>query len=457
MAASSSSSRKLASVQVVRSILPHPNADNLMIATILGWEAIINKSEGIQEGDVVVYIETDSLLPLDTKCIREDMKTRFKKNKYKRAWWYRVKIISLRGYHSMGLVVPLSMVGEIIGLEDESDTMFIALRDAGAPKDEIYQILGKRMIGDDITSLLGIRKWEAKTFSPGMTNKPKIKDNFPTHILKKTDETRIQTCPEVLETIKEYHTYEIVEKEDGTSGSYFYDPILDTLVVCSRNYSLDEPVVEEETDLSPPYPVDDYIKYYPKSTSGDTSYRRRMCVYQYIAKKYNLLERLRAFYNENCLDTISNNDPLLSPDRKTVRNAFPNIFLQGEIVGRNIQKNLLGLSSIEFRIFNVGYQKSGDTPQRVLMKDVARSYVDGFLNVRFPDYEKLVFAPILEWGDAKDWPYTTIRDHLIPLSKGFYPGTKNHREGLVVRVGGEYGDVRLSFKVINPEYLLKHD
>jgi hypothetical protein len=48
---------------------------------------------------------------------------------------------------------------------------------------------------------------------------------------------------------------------------------------------------------------------------------------------------------------------------------------------------------------------------------------------------------------------------LLKLARGVYPGTKNPREGIVVRPlverRSEVLDGRLSFKVINNDYLLK--
>ena len=41
------------------------------------------------------------------------------------------------------------------------------------------------------------------------------------------------------------------------------------------------------------------------------------------------------------------------------------------------------------------------------------------------------------------------------ISKGYYPGTDNFREGLVYRLKNDWNkDKRLSFKVINDDYLI---
>jgi len=93
--------RKLASIQKIISIDPHPNADTLEIAKVLGWSTIIKKGE-FKPGDEIVYIEVDSVLP---------KKPEFEfLSKYN----YRVKTIKLRGIVSQGIIFPKSIIGKNI-------------------------------------------------------------------------------------------------------------------------------------------------------------------------------------------------------------------------------------------------------------------------------------------------------------------------------------------------------
>jgi len=55
--------RKLASVQRIKDIQPIPNADNIEVATVLGWHCVVRKGE-FKPGDLCVYFEIDSLLPM---------------------------------------------------------------------------------------------------------------------------------------------------------------------------------------------------------------------------------------------------------------------------------------------------------------------------------------------------------------------------------------------------------
>ena len=57
-----SMSRKLASVQKVKTVKPIEGADRIEVVQILNWDCVAKKGE-FQPGDIVVYFEIDSLLP----------------------------------------------------------------------------------------------------------------------------------------------------------------------------------------------------------------------------------------------------------------------------------------------------------------------------------------------------------------------------------------------------------
>ena len=109
--------RKLASVQIISKIEKHPNADNLLIASVLGWESIINKKDNYQVGDKVIFFEIDSFLP----CIDEFEFLR--KSCYKNSpilgEGLRLKTVRLRGNLSQGLIMKL----ETFFTKDEIDNL----------------------------------------------------------------------------------------------------------------------------------------------------------------------------------------------------------------------------------------------------------------------------------------------------------------------------------------------
>lgn len=54
--------RKLASIQTILEINPIEGADNIVVATVLGWHCVVKKGE-FNVGDKIIYIEVDSILP----------------------------------------------------------------------------------------------------------------------------------------------------------------------------------------------------------------------------------------------------------------------------------------------------------------------------------------------------------------------------------------------------------
>jgi len=110
----------LAQILNITKIRPHPNADLLEIAQVLGWEAVVKKGE-YKEGDIIAFLFPDASLP-DKPCFS------FYNSKSN-----RIKTIKLRGFMSQGIVENLEKIGYSGPIE----------------------------IGKDIHEELGITKWEA--------------------------------------------------------------------------------------------------------------------------------------------------------------------------------------------------------------------------------------------------------------------------------------------------------
>ena len=112
----------------------------------------------------------------------------------------------------------------------------------------------------------------------------------------------------------------------------------------------------------------------------------------------------------------------------------PHLAVQGELVGPGIQNNRLGLKDHRCMIFNIYDRNEG----RYLSFDEMR-YVALGLN----------FVPF--WDEGDSFGYT--QEDLLREAEGFYEGTTNHREGIVIRSNDD-GE-RISFKAISNAYLLK--
>lgn len=198
--------RKLASIRTISALNPIEGADRIEVATIDGWNVVVNK--GIHTvGEVIVYFEIDSLLP-----VRDEFEF-LRKSSYIKlndgTEGFRLKTIRLRGQVSQGLVTPLSVLPS-----------------------------GNWNIDDDVTDVLGVIKYEA----PIPANlSGVVKGNFPSFI-KKTDEERAQNFAKDWSKFKNYK-YFVTEKLDGTSFTcYLRD---DVFGVCTRN--LDIKRDEEQT------------------------------------------------------------------------------------------------------------------------------------------------------------------------------------------------------------------
>ena len=102
---------KLASIEVIKEIAPHSNADSLEIAKVLGWQIIVRKGE-FKAGESVVFIPIDTILP-DAEW------SAFLKKGGKPI---RLNTIRLRGEYSQGLVQPLSILPEHVrGWQEGAD------------------------------------------------------------------------------------------------------------------------------------------------------------------------------------------------------------------------------------------------------------------------------------------------------------------------------------------------
>ena len=120
----------------------------------------------------------------------------------------------------------------------------------------------------------------------------------------------------------------------------------------------------------------------------------------------------------------------------------PEMVVQAELIGPGIQKNRLGLKTPQLAAFNVYDQEAS----RFLSHDEASDFL---ASIGVPMVDEL------ERGDA----FAHDQASLLELAEGYYPGTRNEREGIVIRPQAESLSPvlggRLSFKAISNRYLLK--
>ncbi len=190
--------RKLATVRRVDELQPIEGADKIELAVVDGWKCVIKKDE-FKVGDLVVYCEVDSFLP-----IRDDFEF-LRKSSYKRMdelEGFRLRTVKLRGQISQGLLIPTSILNRKVEL------------------------------GEEVTDELGIVKYEPPV--PSCLNGTVI-GPFPGFI-SKTDEERIQNLASDYDSFQSKPFY-VSEKLDGTSFTAFLN---EDFGVCGRNWQYAE-------------------------------------------------------------------------------------------------------------------------------------------------------------------------------------------------------------------------
>jgi RNA ligase (TIGR02306 family) len=194
---------KLASIEIIKNIREHSNAESLEIAEILGWQTIVKK--GIhKEGDKVAFITIDTIVPrYNWSEFLVDQKNPDKP--------IRIKNIKLRGEYSSGLVIPLSEFPE--------------------------QFTETVVVGENLTELLGVTKYIKEI--PANLSGETLGD-FPTSIISKTDEDNGLNDPNLVEKVLNHDSHiTVTQKLDGSSITLIVeDGALSQ--VCTRNLSKKE-------------------------------------------------------------------------------------------------------------------------------------------------------------------------------------------------------------------------
>ena len=190
--------RNLAHVERIRAVHPIVGKDRIVLAEVLGWTVIVQKDQ-MSDGDLVVYVEIDSVLPE-----REEFEFLRSKN-------FRIKTMKMAGCLSQGICFPLSILPE-----------------------------GEYQEGQDLTEILGIKQYEETMDVEPTVRTPKNTKQYPKFLMRmawfrklvlpkkqakgfpdfisKTDETRIENAPFYLE---DKSPMIATEKIDGQSGTFF--------------------------------------------------------------------------------------------------------------------------------------------------------------------------------------------------------------------------------------------
>lgn len=363
--------RKLASVQKIVDIQPIKDADKIEVAQVLGWQCVIAKKDNLKIGDLVVYIEVDSIVP--DKPEFEFLRDRK----------FRVRTIKLRGQVSQGLVLPISYLPNKNWKEgdDVTDLLGIKKYDPQGEAEQKAFEQNQKIQKNRIAKYLYQNSFFRKIFMALQPKKERY--SFPSFI-KKTDEDRIQLFPDICETEKDT-VFSATEKIDGQSltaflvkkPKHFWSKQQYDFGVCSRNFRLKE---------------------------NDSSWWT-------VARQYKLKEALEALIGEAEYAVI-----------------------QGEVIGEGIQGNKYGIKGYDFYVFNIVFPAGSCSNELI-------QYLTNNVGLKA--------VPLV----SRNFRLKDTIAECVEMAKGKSVLKDIQREGIVVR-NNEKG---LSFKIINPDFLLKYE
>jgi RNA ligase (TIGR02306 family) len=236
--------RKLASIREIAEIKPIEDADDIELAIVDGWQCVVKKDE-FKKGDLCIYFEIDSFLP-----IRQEFEF-LRKSSYRKIGdkeGFRVKTIRLRGQISQGLAISSKSLDVL-------------------PRFPFSSFI----IGDDLTERLKVLKYEPPI--PACLSGI-MKGNFPSFI-PKTDQERVQNIWSKIKDCDE--SFEVTVKLDGTSCTYYLKD--GVFGVCSRNLELVEDDNNTLWKLAKLYKMEDILKEYGKNLAlqGEVIGERIQC------------------------------------------------------------------------------------------------------------------------------------------------------------------------------------
>jgi len=376
--------RKLASIQKIVSVEEIPGANTVVKVKVLGWELVAKRSD-FKTGDLCVFFETDSLLP------KENPVFAFMANRK-----YRVKTVKMAGQVSQGLALPLSLFPDVesLGLTE----------------------------GADLTDRLGIVKYEKEETDPEtvISNKKdskilkfllkykimrtlilpflsKEKGGFPSDIISKSDETRIQCMPGILQTEAD-SKFIASEKIEGSSATFSISRIGlfgTSFKVCSRNMKLS----------------------------------RSQNVWWQMYDAYQIRAYLKG---------------ILSLLGKSVKS----VAIQGEIIGPKICNNIYCLKEPDLYVYRVKINYR-DGSVSFFNPYKMRELFDG-VQAKFGIKVELKVVPVIWDGWLTQFPDV---NSILEFADGFSKLKPDQlREGLVF---SKINDPNVSFKTVSRKYLLQ--
>ena len=377
--------RKLASIRRIADIQPIEGADAIVVATVDGWKVVVKKDE-FKVGDLAVYLEIDSWVPHElAPFLSKGQEPR----EYNGVKGERLRTIKLRGQVSQGLLLPIEQTIR------ELPQQFIQYLPGGYVQFGGLEPIRLFEVDTDLTEILGIQKWEAPI--PAQLQ-GQAAGMFPTSLIPKTDQERIQNCfGDIQKRAKRFATEKVWNAETQTLE--------------------ERPVVVPEDFKEPTYEV-------TMKLDGSSC-----TIFRWEGELRVCSRNLELKINEE------NRDNTFVVMALKIGDMIPNgIAFQGELMGPGIQGNREGFAEHKFFVFDV-------------FDIVKHEYLPPMMRRHVCERRGLDHVPMI--GDAWNAPESV--ESGLAIAEG---PSINHkiREGLVWKCNE---GPSFSFKTISNQFLLK--
>jgi len=281
--------RKLATIQKITALEPIANKDRIELASILGWKVIVGKGE-FQVGDLAVYCEYDTLLP-----IKQEFEF-LRSNCFSPKWnGFRIRNMKMAGVFSQGIVFSTPILPKKVKVKegvDVTDTLEVRKYDP----EYLAEMLKPQKRPAWLKYMLK-KEWFRKLYF-WMKGNPNRKNLYPEDI-SKSDETNVQAAFAHIQKCYPDHRFYKTEKLEGQAATYEY----------------------RAKGKRPKFRVYSHNFQRPKP-DGSTWWR--------YALENRIEEKLKANSKK-----------------------YPAIAVQGELVGPGIQKNIYELPAIKLYVYSV--------------------------------------------------------------------------------------------------------
>lgn len=414
--------RKLVSVRRITAINDIPGADLIKVATIGGGWPVVVKVNEFKVGDLCAYFEIDSFLPESDERYAFLMKST---REFEGVRGHKLRTIKLRGQVSQGLALPLHLF-----FADFEGSKF----DEGQELSEFFTE------GQELTELLGIKKWEA-TLPAELAGQ--AEGLFPSFI-RKTDQERCQNL--VAEIFGYEDTYTPFTNHASVPTEAWESMIVKGEVVFDSPSGTYMKVNKAKGDPNARYEVTlkcdgSSMTVFARNEIQDDPSLGQM---NSGVCSRNLQLKVNEANAENSYVKLALQSGLLGVLEHLAREGEGNFAVQGELMGPGIQGNREGLTGTRFYVFDVQNIDEGRylTPEerREFMQKLYREGVSPNL---------VDHVPVLQFNVTLDQLGIRNVTDLLKYAEG--PSITNKvREGLVFkRMDGKW-----SFKAISNLFLI---